>query len=374
MSARCSRADGGRRAFFEEHKSQGIDARAFRSRGAGIVFHFELMKKRYWIAGATGVAGAAVAAKLLARPRDVDWAEHAGELRHAGSSRFAEIEGARLHYQEAGAPDAPAILLIHGFTAFNLVWSEVLMPLAAAGFRVIAPDLLGHGFSEKPKSGEYTIESQARMIVSLMDYLNIERATLVGNSYGGAIAATCALDYASRVEKLVLVGSVINDEAKNQFLLRVARSPLVGDIVTPLLMDSNMIIRRRLKKIHSEFAHLLFDEKRLQARHLPLKAASTQRAILRTLRRWKAERVEREAHLIKQPTLLVWGEQDTDTPLRLGVRIHNLLPDSRLIVFNPCGHLPQEEYPVEFTRLVTGFCSEAQQIEEQKELQMSVED
>jgi pimeloyl-ACP methyl ester carboxylesterase len=331
------------------------------------------MKKRYWIAGAaTGVAGAAVAAKLLARPRDVDWAEHAGELRHAGSSRFAEIEGARLHYQEAGAPDAPAILLIHGFTAFSLVWSEVLLPIAAAGFRVIAPDLLGHGFSEKPKSGEYTIESQARMIVSLMEHLGIERATLVGNSYGGAIAATCALDYPLRVEKLVLVGSVINDEAKNQFLLRVARSPLVGDIVTPLLMDSNMIIRRRLKKIHSEFAHLLFDEKRLQARHLPLRAASTQRAILRTLRRWKAERVEREAHLIQQPTLLIWGEQDTETPLRLGLRLNNLIPHSRLFVFNPCGHLPQEEYPVEFTRLVTEFCGETQPIEEQREFQLSV--
>ncbi|MBV9211440.1 MAG: alpha/beta hydrolase [Acidobacteria bacterium] len=330
------------------------------------------MKKRYWIAGASGLAGAALAAKLLARPRDVEWAECAGEMRHAGSSRFAEIDGARLHYQEAGRADAPAILLIHGFSAFNLVWSEVLLPIAEAGFRVIAPDLLGHGFSEKPKEGEYTIESQARIIISLMNQLKIERATLVGNSYGGAIAAMCALDYATRVEKLALVGAVINDEAKNQFLLRLARSPLVGDIVTPLMMDSNMIIRRRLKKIHSEFAHLLFDEKRLRARHLPLRAASTQRAVLRTLRRWKAERVEREAHLIKQPTLLIWGEQDTDTPLRLGLRMHNRLPDSRLIVFRPCGHLPQEEYPVEFTRLVTEFCRETREVEEeQSEFEMS---
>ncbi len=317
------------------------------------------MKKRYWVAGASGLAGAAVAAKLLSRPRNVEWEEHAAKFTHAERSRFALIDGARVHYQEAGQRDAPAILLIHGFTAFNLVWSEVLLPIAAAGFRVIAPDLLGHGFTAKPKGGEYTIESQARMMTCLMEHLGIERATLVGNSYGGAIAATCALDYPSRVERLVLVGSVINDEAKNQFLLRVARSPLVGDIVTPLLMDSNMIIRRRLKKIHSEFAHLLFDEKRLQARHLPLRAASTQRAILRTLRNWKAERIEREAHLIKQPTLLIWGEQDTETPLRLGVRLNNLIPDSRLIVFRPCGHLPQEEYPVEFIKLVTDFCDGA---------------
>lgn len=317
------------------------------------------MKKRYWIAGASGLAGAAVAAKLLSRPRDVEWLEHAGEFTHAEHSRFAEIDGARVHYQEAGLQDAPAILLIHGFTAFNLVWSEVLLPIAAAGFRVIAPDLLGHGFSDKPKDGEYTIDAQARMITRLMDCLGIEQATLVGNSYGGAIAATCALDYPARVKRLVLVGSVINDEAKKQFMLRLASSPLVGDIVTPLLMDSNLVIRRRLKKIHSEFAHLLFDEKRLQARHLPLKAASTQRAILRTLRRWKAGRIECEAHNIRQPALLIWGEHDTDTPLRLGKRLNNLLPDSRLIVFRECGHLPQEEYPVEFTKLVTDFCSAA---------------
>jgi pimeloyl-ACP methyl ester carboxylesterase len=314
------------------------------------------MKKRYWIAGASGLAGAAFAAKLLSRPRDVEWMEHADNFTHAEHSRFALIDGARIHYQEAGPADAPAIILIHGFTAFNLVWSEVLLPISAAGFRVIAPDLLGHGFTEKPKGGEYTIESQARMVIGLMEHLGIESATLVGNSYGGAIAAICALDYSARVARLVLVGAVINDDAKNQFLLRVARAPLVGDIVTPLLMDSNMIIRRRLKKIHSEFAHLLFDEKRLQARHLPLRAASTQRAILRTLRRWKAERIEREAHQITQPTLLIWGEQDTETPLRLGRRLNELIPDSRLIVFRPCGHLPQEEYPVEFTKLVTEFC------------------
>lgn len=318
------------------------------------------MKKRYLIAGASVVAGAAVAAKLLNRPRDVHWFEHAGRLAHSECSRTIEVDGVRVRFQEAGPVDAPTILLIHGFTAFNLVWSEVLMPIASAGFHVIAPDLLGHGFTEKRKDGEYTIESQARMIVSLMDQLRIERATLVGNSYGGAVAATCALDYPSRVDRLVMVSAVINDEPKRGFMLRLASAPLIGDVVTPLLMDSKLIVRRRLKKIHSDFAHLLFDEERVQARHLPMKAASTQRAILRTLRRWKADRIERDAHRIAQPTMIIWGENDTDTPLRHGKRLNSLIPGSRLIVFRRCGHLPQEEYPVEFTRLVTEFCDGAE--------------
>lgn len=315
------------------------------------------MKKRYWIAGASGLAGAVVAAKLLSRPRDVEWHEYSRSFVNSEYARVAIIDGVRVHYHEAGPPDAPAIMLIHGFTAFSLVWSEVLLPIAAAGFRVVAPDLLGHGFTEKPKDGEYTIESQARMIVHLMDHLGIDKATLVGNSYGGAIAAVCALDSPTRVDKLILAGAVINDEPKKSFLLRLASAPLIGDVVTPLLMDSRLVVRRRLKKIYSEFAHILFDEDRIQARHLPMKAARTQRAILRTLRRWKADRIEREASHISQPTLIIWGEHDTDTPLKFGKRLNNLIPNSRLIVFRHCGHLPQEEYPTEFTKLVTDFCS-----------------
>ncbi len=314
------------------------------------------MKKRYLIAaGAGGFAGAAVAAKLMLRPREIEWREHAGEIAHAESSWFAQVDGARVHYQEAGPENGPPLLLIHGFVASTLVWSEVFLPLAHAGFRVIVPDLLGHGFSDKPKDGEYTIEGQARMIVRLMDTLGIEKATLAGSSYGGAVAATCALDYPERVEKLVLVGSVINNEAKKQPLLRLASSPVLGNIVSPLLLDSRWIVRRRLKKIFSEGAVQLFDEKRMAARHLPLRAASTHHAILQSLRRWKAERIERDAHLIRQPTLLVWGEQDVDTPLRLGEHMHDAMPDARLIVFRRCGHLPQEEYPQEFTELVTDF-------------------
>ena len=147
------------------------------------------MKTRYWIAGATGLAGAAVAVKMLTRPKDVEWAEHAMSLHHAERSRFADVEGLRLHYQEAGERDAPVIILIHGFTASTIVWSEVLMPIADAGFRVIAVDLPGFGFSAKPPDGDYTIEWHARLIMGLMDELGIQEAALVGNSYGGAIAA-----------------------------------------------------------------------------------------------------------------------------------------------------------------------------------------
>ena len=94
----------------------------------------------------------------------------------------------------------------------------------------------------------------------------------------------------------------------------------------------------------------------MRAHHRPLRASSAHRAVIRTLRRWNAARIEHEAHRIQQPTLLIWGEDDIDIPLEHGQRMFEKIPDARLIVFRRCGHLPQEEYPREFTKLLTEFC------------------
>src|SRR5215510_2105546 len=156
------------------------------------------MKKRYWIAGAITFG---IAAKLLLRPRDADWNRNRHVIFHSDHSRFADVDGVRVHYQEAGDPNAPALVLIHGFASSTLVWSKVFLRLASAGFRVIAIDMLGFGYSGKPRNGQYTITGQAGILISLLDRLNIKRTTLAGSSYGGAVAATCALDYPQRVSK-----------------------------------------------------------------------------------------------------------------------------------------------------------------------------
>lgn len=320
------------------------------------------MKKRYWIAGASGLAGAAVAARLLTRPVDVDWNESADLVYHRDHSRFAEVEGVPIHYQEAGDTKAQPVILIHGFVSSTLVWSEVFLPLASAGFRVIAPDLLGYGYSGKPRHGDYTIEAQARMIAGLMKRLEIDSAILLGSSYGGAVAATVALDYPERVERLVLIGAVTNDEPKKFLLLRATGSPMIGDLLAPLLLSSRSVLRRRMKRSYHRQARA-FDERKLASRHHTLSSVNTQRAVLRTLRRWHAGYIEREAHLIQQPTLLLWGEDDPEIPLSDGERLRDSMPNARLIVFRHCGHLPQEEFPQQFVQVVTGFCQEPLAVE-----------
>ncbi|HEU4508090.1 MAG TPA: alpha/beta hydrolase [Pyrinomonadaceae bacterium] len=312
------------------------------------------MKKRYWIAGAAGLA---IAGKLLLRPRDADWHKNREILFYPDHSRFIDVDGVRVHYQEAGDPEAPALVLIHGFASSTLVWSKVFLRLASEGFRVIAVDMLGFGYSAKPKNGEYTIGGQSKLLTRLLDQLAIPRAVFIGSSYGGAVAATCALDFPDRVEKLVLVGAVSNNRPLAFKLMRVFSSPVVGEVVSPLLIGSRRLLRRRMKRVYDRHSWVL-DERRVKARHLILRPAGAQRAIIRTVRSWDAERITRDAHLITQPTLLLWGENDLDIPLSDGERLHAEIPGSRLIVFLNCGHIPHEEYPEAFTELVVDFCRE----------------
>jgi len=315
------------------------------------------MKKRYWLAGISAVAASGVAAKLLLRPHDVEWEKNREIIFHADRSRFVQVAGVPVHYQEAGDINSPPMILIHGFASSNLVWSKVLLPLADAGYRIIAPDLLGFGYSGKPRHLDYTIKSQALMIVGLMKQLGIERTLLVGSSYGGAVAATVALDHPGLVEKLILVGAVTNNRPTRYMLMRLFSSPIIGDILSPLLASSRTLLRRRMKRVYDRHEWVL-DERRVQARHLPLRTRGTHRAIIRTVRRWDADRISRDAHLISQPTMVMWGENDREVPLRDGEKIHQEIPNSRFIVFRECGHIPHEEYPTEFIQLVSGFRSD----------------
>ena len=314
------------------------------------------MKKRYLLAGVSGVIAGAVATKLLTRPRDVSWPDSIDLIYHPEYSWFTTIGGVRIHYQEAGDESAPPIILIHGFISSNLVWNEVIVHLAQKGFRVIAPDLPGYGYSDKPADGRYTIDSQAYAVSGLMDRLGIESATIVGASYGGAVAATMALDYPERVANLVLVGAVTNDQPKKKLLLRLAGVPLIGDIATPLFLGSRWILRKRTEEVYRRLGYPV-DERKLAARHHLLETANTHRAMIRTIRRWKADRISREASLIRQPTLLVWGEEDTHIPVSDAFRLRDAIPNSRLIVFRRCGHLPPTEAPGQFVEVLADFCN-----------------
>ena len=314
------------------------------------------MKKRNLALAFGGAIGAAVAVKLLTRAGSVNWDDVSDQVMHSDHSRFINVDGARVHYQEFGDASKPPIILIHGFTASVYVWKTTAPMLADAGFHVIAVDLLGFGYSEKPSWFDYSIQAQARMISRFMNRVGIGRATVVGNSYGGAVALNLTLDYPERVEKLVLVDSVCNDEPKNHPILKLAKIRGIGEIITPFLIDSKTFLRNRMSGTLAKANHHLITGERIDSIRRPLIAADGHRSVLATSRNWNANHLERDAHLINQPTLIIWGDQDKVIPIRHGHKLHEEILNSRFVILKDCGHVPPEEKTEIFTELVSEFC------------------
>lgn len=314
------------------------------------------MKKSNLALAIGGGLAAVVAVKMLTRPKGVDWELVASFVPHSDKSHFITVDSTKIHYQEFGEGANPTLILIHGYTASAYVWQTAAPLLANAGFHVIAVDLLGFGYSEKPVWFDYSINSQARVLSRFMNRLGIGRATIVGSSYGGAVAATLALDYPERVEKLVLANAVINDDPKNHPILRLASIPVIGEVITPFLVDSKAFVKMRMRNTIAPANHHLINDERISNVRRPVNAADAHHSVLATSRNWHAERIERDASLINQPTLIIWGEQDTVIPLENAYKLYNSILHSRLFVIKNCGHVPMEEKSDIFAELVSGFC------------------
>ncbi|MEP6944531.1 MAG: alpha/beta hydrolase [Acidobacteriota bacterium] len=314
------------------------------------------MKKRNIALAIGGAVGAAVAVKLLTRADSVEWENVSDSVVHSDHSHFVNVDGARIHYQEFGDVGDPPMILIHGYTASVYVWKTVAPMLAENGFHVIAVDLIGFGFSDKPRAFEYSIQSQSRMIARFMSRIGIGRAVIVGSSYGGAVSLDLTLDYPEKVEKLVLVDAVCNDEPKQHPILRLAALPGVGEALTPFLIDSKAFLRQRMQGTLAKVNHHLITNDRIESIRRPLAAADGHHAVLATSRNWHADRLEQDAHHIDHQTLIIWGEEDTVIPIKNGYKLHEEILHSNFVVLKDCGHVPQEERSELFTHLVTEFC------------------
>lgn len=313
------------------------------------------MRKRDIAMAIGGGVAAAVAVKMLTRAKTAEWESAAVHWPHADRSNFVNVDGVKIHYQEFGERSDQPIVLIHGYTASVYVWKTVAPMLADEGFHVVALDLVGFGYSGKPAGFDYTIDGQARMVSRFMDSLGIGSATIVGSSYGGAVAATLALDYPARVGKLVLVDAVINDDVKNHPILRLASVPFIGELITPFLVDSKRFMRMRMHRTLASVNHSMITNDRIDNIQRPLANVEGHRAVLSTSRKWSANRIEQDAHLINQPTLLIWGEDDRVIPTANGQKLYDSILHSRLVMIKDCGHVPQEEKSELFTELVTEF-------------------
>jgi len=314
-----------------------------------------LMKKRNLALAIGGAAGAAIAIKFLTRADTVSWEKVSHRVPHSDKSHFVSVDGARVHYQEFGDAANPTIVLLHGYTASVYVWRMAAPLLAEAGLHVIAFDLLGFGYSEKPRWFDYSIESHARIISRSMDRLGIGRATIVGSSYGGAVALALTLDNQERVDKLVLSDAVCNDQPKNHPLLKLGNIRGIGELITPFVVDSKFFLRKRMRGTIAEVNRHLITDERVESIRRPLVAADAHHSVLATSRNWHADRLEQDAHLIRRPTLIIWGKSDRVIPIECGRTLHREIPDSKFVIIRNCGHVPQEEKSEVFAGLVSEF-------------------
>lgn len=301
----------------------------------------------------TGVAAVGLAVKHMRRPKDVRWLDHAHLLPHARSSAFRVVHGVRVHFQEKNRKGQETIVLLHGYCSSSYTWNHCLEMLSEVGYRVIAPDLKGFGFSEKPFDNRYRVEDQSDLIVGLLDSLNIERATFVGNSYGGAVSMATAIRHPQRVERLVLLNAAHDKTAfppvPEQYVYQLSR------LLSPVLMGSQRVVRAVMSKMYHNKS--VITDGHVDAYLRPLSSAACQAAALATFRQWDMRILEQGMHTIEHPTLVVWGEQDRLLPVRNGAKIHLMIQGSEFLVIPECGHAPQEERPKETVEIIVDFCS-----------------
>ncbi len=153
-----------------------------------------------------------------------------------------------------------------------------------------------------------------------------------------------------------MANAACNDEPLSHPILRLAGIPGVGEIIAPFLVDSNAFIRFRMRGTLAKENYDLITKNRIDNIRRPLSVADAHHSVLATARNWDAERIEEDAYLIDQPTLIIWGDQDTVVPIHNGHKLHEEILHSRMVVLRDCGHVPMEEKPLLFVDLVVEFC------------------
>ena len=268
-----------------------------------------------------------------------------------------ELHGHPVTYRRGGR--GPAVVLIHGITSSSRTWDAVA-PALARSHTVIAPDLLGHGSSAKPR-GDYSLGAYASGIRDLLVALDIPSATVVGHSLGGGVAMQFAYQFPARVERLVLVSSGgLGSEVS--IALRAATLP-GADYVLPVLASA--ILRRTGAATGRVIGRLGLqpspDLRGLAEGFDSLGDADARRAFLHTARAVmdsSGQRVNAEDRLYltrHMPSLIVWGDRDRMIPVQHGRRAHQLMPGSRLEVFEGAGHFPFNYAPGRFTSVLEDF-------------------
>jgi len=279
----------------------------------------------------------------------------------APQDRYVRVGQIKARYWAEGDYGS-TVLLLHGVGSYIERWLPSFATLAGQ-HRVYAVDLLGHGRTDKPSSATYSWDAGAQFVKDFLTALEVERASIVGHSMGGGIALNLALEFPALVEKLVLVGCAgLGKEITPAF--RLGSVPVLGEMLT---RPSRKASARDLKSLVYDPA-VLTDE--LFEIHYQMAAMpGAQQALLKMLR-WgfnpfgTYERyygpILRGLASINNTTLIIWGRQDQYTPVAHAQVAAKGVPNSRVHIFDNCGHLPMVEKTQHFNALLLDFLGDPQ--------------
>ena len=272
--------------------------------------------------------------------------------------RSLEIDGVTWRYLHAGS--GPPLVLIHGFMGYSYSWRFNLEPLGQH-FSVYAMDFPGCGFSQRPNCSECTLAGEAEGLLRFLRELNIEQADIVGSSRGGGIAIVLAAMAAQRgeshrIKRLVLVSPINPWSSHGKVLTRLLATTLGGLYVVHVQPRMRLISRRY-------FTALYGDPKRIAPGAFDAYASGMEPAgsfehLLRILRSWKDDLSligDSLREIAGWPTLLLWGSRDRAVYPSSIHQLQRHLKNSALVMFPGAGHMPYEEVPDEFNRVLCDF-------------------
>lgn len=267
-----------------------------------------------------------------------------------------DLNGERVAYVDEGSGEV--LLLLHGMAGSSQTWRSVIKPLSRQ-FRVIAPDLPGHGESTKPRS-DYSLGAFAVLLRDLLDELGVTRATIVGHSLGGGVAMQFLYQHPDYAQRLILIGSggLGPDVGLTLRLLSAPGAELIMPIIAPRqVLAAGERVWSWLRKAGIEAPR----GEEIWRSYSTFSDAPTRQAFLRTLRSvvdYRGQAVSALNRLntkTELPIMAIWGDRDAIIPVKHAYAAQQARPDIRLEVLAGVGHFPQVERPAQVVELIEDF-------------------
>ncbi len=269
---------------------------------------------------------------------------------------FHFSENVKINFEKNGNR-GPTVIFLHGFGDSLATWKDIRNVMSDE-YQLYCIDLKGCGYSSKPKDSKYSVSDQAEIITKFIVRYNLKRVTLIGHSFGGAVALFTYMNFhngcINPIEKIVLINSA-GYKQKFPFFISILRIPIVNSLVLNLL-PSEFQVEHTLRKLVYDKSKLTKDK--ILRYSFFYNMPGSHNALVQTAKQIlpkNHKEITEQIKLINVPTLIVWGRNDPIIPLKNAFRFQTDISNAQVRIIDNCGHIPQEEKPEETAKAIVEF-------------------